>query len=164
MPDPGRTALYRYFRADGQPLYIGISNHLEDRQKAHAGAHWAGEVGAFTVEWFEVEAEAAAAETVAIRCEKPLYNVRDNFDEVPFPRNWPSLASAGRRKAVELAALMRAEIDSGRWPVGHKIPSPKEMAAAVEIGMGAVNHAIQTLRGERVIYRFRSFGYFVSED
>ena len=164
MPDSGRTALYRYFRADGKPLYIGITNHLEDRKKAHAATHWAREVSAFTVEWFEVEAEAAAAETAAIRSEAPLYNVRDNFEHVPFPQEWPSLASAGRRKAVELAALMRAEIDSGKWPVGHKIPSPKEMAAAAEIGMGAVNHAIQMLQGEHIIYRFRSFGYFVSED
>lgn len=164
MPKSGRTALYRYIRADGQPLYIGISGHLEDRKKAHAGSRWAHEASTFTVEWFESESEAAAAETAAIRREAPLYNMRDNFDHAPLPPEWPSLASAGRQKAAELAALMRAEIDSGRWPVGHKIPSPKEMATAVGIGLGAVNHAIQKLRNEHIIYRFRSFGYFVAED
>jgi hypothetical protein len=164
MPVPEHTALYRFYDAEGFLLYIGITSNLTRRNKEHAGDYWSHEVSSTTVAWFADEASAAEAETAAIRAEAPRYNVRDNFDHVPFPcPGWPSLAGAGRQKAVELAKLIRAEISSGRWPVGHKIPAPKEMAGLVGIGTGAANHAIQTLRSERVIYRFKSYGYFVSE-
>lgn len=161
---PERTALYRYLDSDGHPLYIGITSYLEDRQKAHARSRWAKEAATFTVEWYSVAADAAAAETLAIRTEKPVYNDADNFDHVPFAcAGWPRLADEGRGKAIRLAELIRSEIDSGSWPAGHKIPSPRHMADAVGIGTGATIHAIQLLRQQRYVYRYKSFGYFVCQ-
>ncbi|MEU0160179.1 hypothetical protein ABZ154_15395 [Streptomyces sp. NPDC006261] len=160
----GRIALYRYLDTNGNPLYIGITSHPEDRQKAHARAPWAQEAASLTTEWYDTDAEASAAEIVAIRTERPIYNDAENFDRVPAaPTTWPSLATAGPRKAAKLVELIRAEIDKGNWPTGHKIPAPRDLAAAVEIGLGATNHAIQLLRQQRYVYRYKSFGYFVCE-
>lgn len=163
MPDsPERTALYRYLDAEGRPLYIGITSHLKDRTTAHAHSRWAQEAASFTVEWYPGDAEAAAAETLAIRTERPLYNLAENFGRISLDgTRWPSLADAGRTKAVQLAQLVRAEIDSGRWPADHKLPAPQDLAAVVEIGVGATKHAIELLIQQRYVYRYRAFGHFV---
>lgn len=159
-----RIALYRYLDADGHPLYIGITSHPEDRRKAHARTPWATDAASLTTEWYDTAAEASAAEILAIRTERPIYNDAENFDRVPAaPTTWPSLATAGPRKAAKLVELIRTEIDEGNWPSGHKIPAPRDLAAAVEIGLGATNHAVQLLRQQRYVYRYKSFGYFVCE-
>ncbi|MFD7705639.1 GIY-YIG nuclease family protein [Streptomyces sp. NPDC059786] len=158
-----RTALYRYLAADGQPLYIGITRHLKNRKTAHARSLWAKEAASFTVEWYDTEAEAAAAETAAIRAERPTYNDADNFDHVPDTWSaWPQLTSEGRLKASKLAAIIQAEIDDGVWLANHKIPSASVMAQAVGIGEGATKTAIGMLENADSIYRYKRFGYFVS--
>lgn len=159
---PKRTALYRYLDAEGHPLYIGISNYLENRKKAHAQSRWALEAADFTVEWFDTEKEAAAAETLAIRTERPVYNRADNYQIISLDATeWPSLSDAGRSKALRLADLIRCEIDSGRWPARHKLPAPRDLAAATGIGEGATKHAIEHLIGDGYVYRYRAFGHFV---
>jgi predicted GIY-YIG superfamily endonuclease len=159
---PKHTALYRYLDPEGGPLYIGITSHLKDRKTAHAHSRWAKEAASFTVEWYPSDAEAAAAETLAIRAERPRYNLAENFDRISLDgMRWPSLANAGRTKAVRLAELIRAEIDSGRWPAKHKLPAPRDLAAAVEIGVGATTHAIELLIRQQYVYRYRAFGHFV---
>lgn len=162
MTDRGRTALYRYLDADGNPLYIGITGNLKERRTAHAQSRWALEAAAFTVEWFPTAQEAAAVETTAIRTERPQYNDADNYEIIHFEgASWPSLADNIRTRAVRLAELVQAEIDSGSWPANHRIPPAREMAAATCIGVGAARHAIELLQRQRYIYRYKSFGFFV---
>lgn len=158
----GRTALYRYLDAEGRPLYIGITSHLKNRREAHKHSRWAIEATDFTLEWFSSAQEAAAAETLAIRTERPRYNLAENFGRISLTdTRWPSLADAGRTKAIQLARLIQTEIECGRWPAEYKLPPPRDLAAAVEIGEGATKRALELLIRQGHVYRRRAFGHFV---
>lgn len=72
-----RTALYRHFDAQGQLLYVGISDCLSARDKQHAAtAHWHGRVFKTETSWFPDRQAALIAEWEAIRDEGPAYNIR----------------------------------------------------------------------------------------
>jgi predicted GIY-YIG superfamily endonuclease len=73
-----RTALYRFFDADHQLLYVGITSDPETRWKSHgryAASTWWPKVHSKTMHWFDDRTEAVAAELKAIRSESPLYNM-----------------------------------------------------------------------------------------
>lgn len=70
-----RTALYRYFGADGRLLYVGITARLKQRNLEHASkAPWIAEAVRMETWWLPSREEAVAAEAAAIRDEKPVYN------------------------------------------------------------------------------------------
>lgn len=70
-----RTALYRHYDATDACLYIGITDDLSGRDKAHAsGAVWHKHVVRTETEWFNSRIEARAAETRAILQERPAHN------------------------------------------------------------------------------------------
>lgn len=78
-----RTALYRLSDSEGRLLYVGIAFEPKVRWASHASEKaWWPDVAERTVEWHESRTAAAAAEIVAIREEKPLYNVRDSEAEI----------------------------------------------------------------------------------
>lgn len=94
MPQPpGRTALYRLRAEDGDLLYLGItvnpirrwSEHRRDRRDA-----WWPQVRFKSVEWHRTRVLAMAAERVAIRTERPAFNVLHSEDPPssvpPIPR------------------------------------------------------------------------------
>lgn len=71
-----RTALYRIFGAAGILLYIGIGYDPDRRLASHRRMKpWWADVATITVEWFESRESAESTELIAIRDEKPLYNV-----------------------------------------------------------------------------------------
>lgn len=68
--------LYRFWNADGELLYVGISVRPWDRWKQHRGDKpWWEEVTSVTLENFATRAEVLAAELQAIRTEAPKYNI-----------------------------------------------------------------------------------------
>ena len=71
----GRTALYRFFDAQGVLLYVGITVNPKQRW-AHHATHksWWPAVARRTTEWFETWRDALHAEQVAIVSEEPLHN------------------------------------------------------------------------------------------
>lgn len=70
------TTLYRLFDADDALLYVGIAGNPGRRFEQHAKAKlWWREVSRIEVEHFADRAEALAAERLAIRDERPLYNI-----------------------------------------------------------------------------------------
>lgn len=165
MPESAeRTALYRYLDAEGNPLYIGITCNVKQRRESHAHSRWDQEAVDFTVEWHDTTKAALDAEIRAIKAEKPTYNRAHNFEIISLDAAaWPSLADAGRSKALRLADLIRVEIDSGRWPALHKLPAPRDLAMAAGIGEGATKHAIDHLIRDGYVYRYRAFGHFVRQ-
>jgi len=72
------TALYRHFDDGDNLLYVGISVDPDARWKAHKRKDWARSAAMMSVEWFDNRPEAAAAEVLAIRAEKPLHNIAHN--------------------------------------------------------------------------------------
>ena len=71
-----RTALYRHFDAEGRLLYVGITDHLGERDKQHAATSvWHHAVIRSDVQWCLSREHAAELERVAIRHEGPLYNL-----------------------------------------------------------------------------------------
>ena len=71
-----RTALYRHFDVDGVLLYVGITDFLSERERQHAAsASWFELVSKTTIEWCSCRAHALALEAVAVRYERPQFNV-----------------------------------------------------------------------------------------
>lgn len=70
------TQLYRHFDADGALLYVGVSLSAVARHVSHERfSAWFPQVKTITVEVFPTRDKALAAETRAIRKEKPRFNV-----------------------------------------------------------------------------------------
>lgn len=68
-------ALYRFYSATGQLLYIGITLDPGNRWKQHAkDKPWWADVAGISVENHPDRASVLAAEARAIEVEKPLYN------------------------------------------------------------------------------------------
>lgn len=71
-----RTAIYRFFNAEGVLLYVGITNDIATRWKRHAKEKpWWPEVVEQRATWHPARQEALAAESRAINTESPLYNI-----------------------------------------------------------------------------------------
>lgn len=77
MPSgPDRHVLYRFFDADDQLLYVGMTMDPGTRWKAHGrNKSWWAEVKKITLEHFDSYEAVADAEIAAIDAENPLYNV-----------------------------------------------------------------------------------------
>lgn len=69
--------VYRYYDADGLPVYIGCTSQPLPRMAQHQRASaWWPEVAEVRTEYFANQAEALAAEANAILTEQPRHNVR----------------------------------------------------------------------------------------
>lgn len=93
LPSDGPpTCLYRFYDANDNLLYVGITSQLPMRWKTHDKLKpWWREVVRATVEHFDTREDALAAEATAIKAEKPRYNVRGN---------WVVLAEAATTEAA----------------------------------------------------------------
>ncbi|GEP38844.1 hypothetical protein NPS01_25070 [Nocardioides psychrotolerans] len=76
--NPGGFAVYAYYDATGRVLYVGQSNNLFNRHKAHRStAPWfATAMHRGTLSRHETRSAALAAEALAIAEMRPLHNVR----------------------------------------------------------------------------------------
>jgi predicted GIY-YIG superfamily endonuclease len=76
------TFLYRFYDEDGVLLYVGITDNLIDRTWSHARAStWMEFAMRSTVVPFTSRAEAEEHEVLAIRSERPLFNLAYNDDQ-----------------------------------------------------------------------------------
>lgn len=90
-----RTALYRFYDADEQLLYIGIAYDPNLRRHQHSKASWRDLVAKQVIEWHPTRDAAAEAERTAIAAELPLHNTQHH------PVNGPARA---RRQGAPAAA------------------------------------------------------------
>jgi len=75
-----KTYLYRHFNGDGELLYVGISLNALNRLGQHKEhSHWFETISRVHIEKYETRESALEAETLAIRNEKPKYNIRKNM-------------------------------------------------------------------------------------
>jgi hypothetical protein len=76
-PSDGKHHLYRHFDGMGRLLYVGESLNAVVRLAAHGkSAHWFDDIRRVEIEVFPDRESARAAETKAIRDERPLHNIR----------------------------------------------------------------------------------------
>lgn len=74
--ETGDHALYRFYGADRDLLYIGISLHPFQRMGQHrTDKSWWGEVSKVTIDRYPSRQAVLAAERVAIKVENPKYNI-----------------------------------------------------------------------------------------
>jgi len=145
MEQNGRTALYRFFNADERLLYIGISGDPAYRWGQHrTDKPWAGEVAMRVVEWLPTRAEAEAAELVAIRAERPLYNYRDTPKMFPKAFN-PAPLLQKYCGSAEIAAACGVN----RQRVQQLVNRPDFPRPTVELAMGKVWETEDVLRWGR---------------
>lgn len=83
--------LYRFFNRHEELLYIGITSSPSARLRSHRNEKdWWLEVATIRLEHFQSRVALAEAECLAIRAEKPRYNVALNTDSTqPYSRVIP---------------------------------------------------------------------------
>jgi predicted GIY-YIG superfamily endonuclease len=79
MEQPTPTTLYRLYDSAGTLLYVGIAGNPGRRFEQHRkDKPWWGEVAEIKVAHYPTRAEAAHAETAAIKTERPRHNIIHN--------------------------------------------------------------------------------------
>ncbi|MBN9213353.1 MAG: GntR family transcriptional regulator [Microbacterium sp. SCN 70-200] len=63
---------------------------------------------------------------------------------------------------TQLADAVRAEVVAGRVRAGERLPSARELAAALEVNLHTVLHAYQQLRDEGLVQMHRGRGAVVT--
>lgn len=96
--------VYRYYDADDQPLYIGCTYHLEQREREHSRRFWFSRVARREFAEYPSRAEGLAAEKKAIEAEKPEINVLNVIevfgDGYRTPRTTARLLAAAMDRAA----------------------------------------------------------------
>jgi excinuclease UvrABC nuclease subunit len=73
-----RYILYRFYDANRQLLYVGITNYPRERWRLHRRkSSWWSSVAFVSVHHLPDEKAARAAERKAIQTENPMHNVRE---------------------------------------------------------------------------------------
>lgn len=167
IDNPERTALYRLFDADGQLLYVGITNNTHRRFERHRQTkNWWPRVHRRTIEWYDTLDEAAEAERDAIRREVPRFNVSNNALKIakgggrPIPR---ARKATGRTSYSEIAADLRRAILDGQFAPGQRLPGHHELMRQYEAAEATVRQALSELKSEQLISSRQGAGVFVRD-
>lgn len=107
-------ALYRFYGAAGELLYVGITRNPSARWKAHGRTkEWWTEVARIDLETFESRESVLAAERAAIRAEHPRYNkVHNGTGDLAAPVVTPA------RDPLSVGTWVALGLRDGRCPVG----------------------------------------------
>ena len=127
------VAIYRHYDADGQLLYVGITNNPKRRLAEHrCRAIWRDEIDRVDVKWVGSREDALAAEAKAIREEIPVFNGGDVRSFVPTGdalRDW--MGSEGITQ-TELANEYGIANASMSQMISGKRRTPLRFAAFIE--------------------------------
>lgn len=113
--------LYRLWNAAHELLYVGITDDPQTRWRAHRRQKsWWHEVAYQTFEHHNSRAELEAAEIVAIKAERPLYNIAHSWSTPAAAATPCCVKPAG---SVGTIVLLRQVHE----PAGHEQPSLTEL-------------------------------------
>lgn len=119
-PQPGQISLYRFYDADEGLLYVGFSNEPWRRRKEHSVTQpWYPRVRHQSITWYDSEDAARRAETIAIRTERPQFNIAGAIKAIeppaailegvpepdPVPRSAPIFRAARRYMPLAWVAI-----------------------------------------------------------
>lgn len=132
-----QTSLYRFFGADGELLYVGITLNVPSRMTQHINTKPMHLVRSIHLEWFDSREEAMAAEIAAIQAESPLWNIvhqSRNGDGITDPKGFTTFVYAaedGQRRMTPDDLLAVTEPGDIIWfDAGVPVPSVIEQASA----------------------------------
>lgn len=136
--------LYRHFDAAGELLYVGISLSAISRLGQHAAVSpWFKDITNVTIETLPSREEALAAERVAIKTERPKFNINYNkppklFDLLKPPETlkpWMRIAEA-EAEIIRTVTTLKAVYDeaSAAHVLGIPTAVVKKLIACGEIG------------------------------
>lgn len=115
------VTVYRFYAANDELLYVGISNNPPARFRQHTEhAGWWTDAVRVDLTHYATEQAARAAELQAIRIEHPKYNIAGRIVERQLPLINPRSAVMRRRVTFtpsQLANAMRKSV----WIPGEKI-------------------------------------------
>lgn len=118
-----RTCLYRMYDAVGALLYVGITNRPDLRFAQHAADKpWWREVVTIKKQWFDTRVQAERAEIIAIKRERPRYNIEHNMSNPHRVRYTKLNAPAGAarrpaRRRTRRGRIKRMDIKGWAWLV-----------------------------------------------
>lgn len=123
--------LYRHYGADGQLLYVGVSQRIAVRHLAHKmGAHWYLHIASIKIEVFPDRRSALIAEAKAIASENPLHNrlagavILAGIKDGPARTTRPKRPRSKTEPPAGSIRLLRRHVDS-LLATGYR---PREMA------------------------------------
>ena len=132
-------SLYRYFSMDDVLLYIGASHNPFLREVQHSEHHDMTQVRYVEIEWFDTAQAALEAETIAIKRERPKWNVvhqrRKRWTRVTLPDH-------STKEAVEAKGVKVEPVTRRGPPNKYPEPTPQQNAAIVTMW-----HSPMTLAG-----------------
>jgi len=157
-----RTALYRFFDAAGQLLYVGVSGNTEARWRQHAESKpWWSDVADKTTEWLDSRPEALDAERAAIRAEKPLHNHQNKpssiIDEIT---PWgPNEIPGGTWSPYEfIAHELKGFIQSGAMRSGDRFPTVRTLIEVYGVASLTIQRALNLLKAQGFAVGRQGFG------
>ncbi|EGE40818.1 GntR family transcriptional regulator [Streptomyces sp. SID4928] len=158
-PTSERTALYRFYDADGNLLYVGITKDTQHRFASHRRTKsWWPEVDRNEIAWLDSPALAEEAEKEAIAREKPRHNVSANAMKVA------KLTPPGKRVGYkDIADDLRRAILSGEYAPGSRLPGLNQLMREYASAESTVRQAFATLKSEELIRSRQGAGIFVRD-
>lgn len=151
----GSTALYRFYAADGELLYVGITADVEVRWAAHQRDKiWWLDVARKEHVWLDSRTEAEEREKEAIRTEQPRYDRslegrRSPTGTFTYARPLRDAYQEGIVAAVE--ARMAADIRSGVIPEWSILRKAGALAESYSTSTASVDHSLRRLSSDKLL-------------
>jgi hypothetical protein len=162
----GRTCLYRHFNADSILLYAGIAGNPFTRLGGHRrAALWFEQVARIDVEWYGSRTAAKAAETKAVRTERPLFNFTGRGGAKLLLHNRAELRAfakascGGKSRKVELdLAGMLPDLKGEVWRVDGKYEE-RISTDAVRKVLGLTRSEVDRIGRWTIVKAMRALGW-----
>ncbi|MFD3520457.1 GntR family transcriptional regulator [Streptomyces sp. NPDC058653] len=159
QPSAEPTALYRLYDADGNLLYVGITNNPKVRFGNHGRSKpWWPEVELKQIVWLDSLQEAEEAERLAIASEGPRHNISNNALKIA------GLKRSGKRVSYkDIANDLRAAILDGQFAPGSRLPGINQLRREYSAAGSTVRQAFASLKTENLISSRKGAGMFVRD-
>lgn len=147
-------ALYRFFGANDELLYVGITCDLGRRMSRHAqDKPWWTEVRRTTVEHFDSRDAVLAAERSAVMSEAPAYNVRLRNGKPTTPPEDVTPTPSVAHGCVREGDVVAIGTVSGECPVGYvdDVDDFGIRLALMDFGWGTFDQGPRVIFWEHVV-------------
>lgn len=149
-----RTAVYRFFDANDELLYLGVTHDIQQRWGTHERIQpWWLDVARREFVWYDTRAEAEQIEVAATAVEKPRY---DRSGRRTTGGEVDRRLDAETERAVQVVS---ADIDNGTYPLWRVLPSYGALSAKHRIPVIGITRGLTRLahREKKLVYHQDQF-------